>query len=84
MGMVTTAFNIGDTVYHYDSATGIRKGIIKTIDIKELYPTVAPTITYGVAYTKSSQGVVTTDESTLAATYTDAQAAYYPIVESLY
>lgn len=84
MSTVTTVFDIGDTVYHLDDQTGIRKGIVKTIDIKEGYPTVAPTISYSVAYSKSAQGSVTCDESTLSATSADAFVKYVPMIESLY
>lgn len=83
MPSLTYAYDIGQTVYHVDALTGIREGIVKTIDIKLSYPTVAATVVYGVSYSKSAQGSISAVEADLAVDIATAVLMYTPIIQAL-
>lgn len=74
MATLTYAHVPGDTVYHVGEDAGVRKGIIKTVDVEIRIG--VETIMYSVAMSDPRDGVIDAPESDLFADV-DAALAYY-------
>jgi len=78
MATITYAYAINSEVFHVDDTKGVRDAIVKALTV-----TITPagtTLTYDVAFKKSSEGSANVQESTLYADVDLALAAYRPLV----
>lgn len=79
MPIITTAYEVDDTVYHVDANEGVRKGTVKYTDIRVI-PALT-TISYAIQFTNATEGSVVAEESTVFNDVDLALAAYKVMVE---
>jgi hypothetical protein len=76
MTTITYQFDVGQTVWHVSLNDGVREGVVKTLEIKQVFPAIAPTIRYTSQFINAANGSVTDDEANFYADIDSALNAY--------
>ena len=76
MATITYLYNVGQTVWHVSLNDGVREGVIKMLEIKQVFPAIAPTISYTAQFVNAANGSVVDVEATFYDNVDDALAAY--------
>jgi hypothetical protein len=78
MATVITAHEVSDTVYHVSADTGVRKGTVKSVEVRITDTT---TINYNIQFINTSDGSIKALEGVVFDDVDVALAAYKLLVE---
>lgn len=80
MPTITYTYSVGQAVYAISREDGVQEGVVKQLEITQVFPAIAPTIQYVISLTCG--GSVLTTEDKVFADIDSALAGYKLLVQA--
>lgn len=76
MATISYSFIPGDTAWHVSAQYGVREGVIKKVEIVQLFPMITPVVNYTIQFTQPTSGSAVDVQDNFYGDVDTALAAY--------